>query len=51
MDEEEAARAVAVISPGFVIPMHYGSDGIDGDPEKFKALVNSKNPDIRNNFV
>ncbi|KKH46451.1 MBL fold metallo-hydrolase [Methanosarcina sp. 1.H.A.2.2] len=47
MDEEEAASAVAVISPRFVIPMHYGySEGMDGDPERFKALVHSKNPDI-----
>ncbi|WP_394325906.1 MBL fold metallo-hydrolase [Methanosarcina horonobensis] len=47
MDEEEAASATAVISPDFVIPMHYGSEGIDGDPEKFKALVHSKNPNIK----
>lgn len=46
MDEEEAANAAAVISPGYVIPMHYGSIGIDGDPERFKALVHSKNLDI-----
>ncbi|HIH74238.1 MAG TPA: MBL fold metallo-hydrolase [Methanosarcina sp.] len=46
MDEEEAARAAAAISPRFVIPMHYGSEGIEADPEKFKALVCSKNPDI-----
>jgi len=48
MDEEEAASAAAVISPSFVIPMHYGySEGMDGDPERFKALVHSKNPDIK----
>ncbi|WP_410508478.1 MBL fold metallo-hydrolase [Methanosarcina hadiensis] len=47
MDEEEAASAAAVMSPGFVIPMHYGSEGIEADPEKFKALVHSKNPDIK----
>ena len=46
MDEEEAARAVTAMSPRFVIPMHYGSEGINGDPERFKALVHSKNPDI-----
>lgn len=46
MNEEEAASAAAVISPGSVIPMHYGSIEIDGDPERFKALVRSKNPDI-----
>lgn len=47
MDEEEAARAAAATSPGFVIPMHYGSEGIEADPERFKALVHSKNPDIK----
>ncbi|AKB26960.1 putative metal dependent hydrolase [Methanosarcina siciliae C2J] len=46
MDEEEASRAATAIYPKAVIPMHYGSEGIDGDPEKFKALVNSKNPNI-----
>jgi L-ascorbate metabolism protein UlaG (beta-lactamase superfamily) len=47
MDEEEAASAASVISPKTVIPMHYGkSDLTDGDPEKFKALVHGKNPDI-----
>jgi L-ascorbate metabolism protein UlaG (beta-lactamase superfamily) len=47
MDEEEAANAVVAISPKFVIPMHYGKQEItDGDPEKFKALVNAKNPNI-----
>lgn len=47
MDEEEAANAAAAISPKYVIPMHYGKpDVTDGDPEKFKALVHGKNPDI-----
>jgi len=47
MDEEEAASAAAVISPKVVIPMHYGIPGeIDGNPERFKALVHSKNPNI-----
>jgi L-ascorbate metabolism protein UlaG (beta-lactamase superfamily) len=47
MDEEEAASAAAAISPKTVIPMHYGKPGVtEGDPEKFKALVHSKNPDI-----
>jgi L-ascorbate metabolism protein UlaG (beta-lactamase superfamily) len=47
MDEEEAANAAAAISPKYVIPMHYGKPDItDGDPEKFKALVHSKNPEI-----
>ncbi|HOW13597.1 MBL fold metallo-hydrolase [Methanosarcina sp.] len=47
MDEEEAASAAAAISPGVVIPMHYGSEDIEADPERFKALVHSKNPDIK----
>ncbi len=47
MNEEEAASAAAAISPKFVIPMHYGKSKVtDGDPEKFKALVHSKNPEI-----
>jgi len=47
MDEEEAASAAAVISPKDVIPMHYGKPGVtEGDPEKFKALVHGKNPEI-----
>lgn len=47
MNEEEAASAAAVISPKVVIPMHYGnSEGTKGDPEKFKALVHGKNPEI-----
>jgi L-ascorbate metabolism protein UlaG (beta-lactamase superfamily) len=47
MDEEEAASAAAAISPEVVIPMHYGrSERTAGDPEKFKALVHSKNPNI-----
>jgi L-ascorbate metabolism protein UlaG (beta-lactamase superfamily) len=47
MDEEEAANAAAAISPKYAIPMHYGKPGItEGDPEKFKALVHGKNPDI-----
>jgi L-ascorbate metabolism protein UlaG (beta-lactamase superfamily) len=47
MDEEEAANAAEAISPEVVIPMHYGrSDITAGDPEKFKALVHSKNPNI-----
>ncbi len=47
MDEEEAANAAAAISPKYVIPMHYGKSGItEGDPEKFKAFVHNKKPDI-----
>lgn len=47
MNEEEAATAVVVISPKVVIPMHYGrSEGTQADPEKFKTLVHSRNPNI-----
>jgi L-ascorbate metabolism protein UlaG (beta-lactamase superfamily) len=47
MDEEEAANAAAAMSPKIVIPMHYGRSEIAaGYPEKFKALVHSKNPNI-----
>jgi L-ascorbate metabolism protein UlaG (beta-lactamase superfamily) len=47
MNEEEAASAAAVISPRIVIPMHYGRAGrTDGNPEKFKTLVHSKNQKI-----
>jgi L-ascorbate metabolism protein UlaG (beta-lactamase superfamily) len=47
MDEEGAASAAAVISPKVVIPMHYGRLGTTaGNPEKFKALVHGKNPNI-----
>lgn len=47
MDIEEAADAVQAISPKVVIPMHYGrSEGTQADPEKFKTLVHSRNPDI-----
>jgi L-ascorbate metabolism protein UlaG (beta-lactamase superfamily) len=47
MDEEEAANAAAAMSPKIVILMHYGRSEIAaGYPEKFKALVHSKNPNI-----
>jgi L-ascorbate metabolism protein UlaG (beta-lactamase superfamily) len=47
MNEEEAANAVEVISPKVVIPMHYGrSAGTQADPEKFKAFVHTRSPDV-----
>lgn len=47
MDEEEAALAAEALAPRVIIPMHYGSvEGTAADPERFKALVHSKNPDI-----
>jgi len=47
MDETEAAEAAAAIAPKVVIPMHYNClKGTEADAEKFKHLVNDKNPDI-----
>jgi L-ascorbate metabolism protein UlaG (beta-lactamase superfamily) len=47
MNEEEAANAAAAIAPKIVIPMYYGRSEITAEgPEKFKALVHSKNPNI-----
>jgi len=43
MTEEEALNAVGMIKPKKVIPMHYGSlEGVGGDPERFKELVEQK---------
>ncbi len=40
MDEKEAAEAVRIIQPKYVIPMHYNFlPGLEKDPEKFKELV------------
>ncbi|MDD2439985.1 MAG: MBL fold metallo-hydrolase [Methanosarcinaceae archaeon] len=47
MNEEEAALAAGTFAPRVVIPMHYG--GLKNklaDPEKFKALVQKRNPKI-----
>lgn len=47
MDEEEAVLAAEALSPRVVIPMNYGSpEARVADPERFKALVHSKNSDI-----
>jgi L-ascorbate metabolism protein UlaG (beta-lactamase superfamily) len=47
MDESEAAEAAAAIAPKVVIPMHYNYlETTRADAEKFKKLVNDKNPDI-----
>lgn len=43
MDPDEAMQAVEVIKPKIVIPMHWR----DKDPEKFKADVETKHPDIK----
>ncbi len=40
MDEREAAEAVKIIKPTYVIPMHYNYlEGLEKDPTKFKELV------------
>lgn len=47
MDEEEAAEAAVLIGPKVAIPMHYGCvGGTESDPQKFKELVNEKDPGI-----
>lgn len=48
MNEEEAARAALTIKPKLVIPMHYNYiDGTSADPNRFKQIVQSSNPEIR----
>ncbi len=43
MGPEDALRAVELIQPKVVIPIHYGTfDIIKQDPQKFKAAVESK---------
>jgi L-ascorbate metabolism protein UlaG (beta-lactamase superfamily) len=44
MDEDKAAEAVVLLSPGVVIPMHYDPDAMDANPEKFRELVRLKAP-------
>ncbi len=47
MDEDGAADAVKVIMPKIVIPMHYNYiKNTEADPNKFKDLVNKKDPTI-----
>ena len=41
MDETEAARAVAMVKPGTVVPTHYGFV-TKGDPQYLKQLVTEK---------
>jgi L-ascorbate metabolism protein UlaG (beta-lactamase superfamily) len=43
MSPEEALEAVGAIKPKMVIPMHWR----DKDPDKFKAAVEAKYPDIK----
>ena len=48
MNEEEAAKAALTIKPRLVIPMHYNYiDGTSADPNHFKQIVQSSNPEIR----
>jgi L-ascorbate metabolism protein UlaG (beta-lactamase superfamily) len=43
MGPKDAARAVAMIAPRVVIPIHYSTwDVIAQDPEEFKSLVGPK---------
>ena len=47
MSEEEAAEAAITIGPKVAIPMHYGFvEGTDADPQKFKEIINAKDPNI-----
>jgi len=48
MDESEAASAVAVLQPKFVVPMHYNTlDQTRADPQVFKRLVEEKAPGVQ----
>jgi L-ascorbate metabolism protein UlaG (beta-lactamase superfamily) len=48
MDERDAAKAVSLIGPEIVIPMHYGLiKGTEADPELFKKLVAEKCPEVK----
>jgi len=43
MGPKEAAKAVELLKPKYVIPMHYGTfPPIAKDPEEFKELVGNK---------
>ncbi len=47
MDPVEAAKAVELIKPKVVIPMHYGTFPVlYGKPEEFKKLVEEKAPGV-----
>jgi len=44
----EAAKAVELIKPRIVIPMHYGTfPVISGNPEEFKKYVSERTPDVK----
>ncbi len=47
MGVRDAAKAVELVNPRLVIPMHYNTfDVIKQDPEAFKGMVNEKNKSI-----
>ncbi|RLF91973.1 MBL fold metallo-hydrolase [Methanosarcinales archaeon] len=47
MDVEDAAKAVSLISPKIVIPMHYNYlKGLERDPKEFERLVSKYAPDV-----
>ena len=48
MDELQAAKAVELLKPKAVIPMHYDTfPVISADTNKFTKLVSEKNPEVR----
>lgn len=47
MDVEQAADAVLEFAPDEVIPYHYRGKEKFSEVEKFKTLINEKNPDIK----
>ncbi|TFF86710.1 metal-dependent hydrolase [Candidatus Thorarchaeota archaeon] len=45
MDEEQAALAVSLLKPKYVIPMHYDTfPVIKANPEEFRTLVSQRSP-------
>jgi len=46
MDVDQAADAVLAFAPKEVVPYHYRGQDNFSDVEKFKSLVNEKNPEI-----
>ncbi len=48
MDELQAAKAVEMLKPKYVIPMHYNTfPVIQADPERFRALVEKRAPGVK----
>lgn len=48
MGIREAVKAVELIKPKYVIPMHYNTfDVIKADPEEFTKLVRERTPEVR----